>query len=45
MYTYIHIITINEKIGHGFIGEHEGIYGRIWKKERDGVNHDEYPVF
>lgn len=36
--TYIHIITVNGKRGHGFEGEQEGSYGRVWREERVKMN-------
>lgn len=34
----MHAITINEKRGHEFEREQEGIHGRTWWEEREGGN-------
>lgn len=33
-FTYVHVISINEKGGHGFGGEQRGVYLRVWGKKR-----------
>jgi hypothetical protein len=34
----MHVITINEKIGHEFEREQEKVYERVWKDKREGGN-------
>lgn len=38
LYTdiYVHAIKMNEKRNPEFEGEQGGIYGRVWRKEREG---------
>lgn len=41
MYVYIYLymsITINLKKVHGFERTQEGVYGKIWKEEREEKN-------
>lgn len=37
-YTFMHITTLNVKIGHEFKREPEKVYGMIWREEREGRN-------
>jgi hypothetical protein len=32
----MYVITINEKQGHEFEREQEGVYGNVWKEKRGG---------
>lgn len=36
--TYMHAITIDEKRGHEFEGDQEGVYERVWREEGEGRN-------
>lgn len=31
----IHVIAINEKLGHDFERTQRGIYGRVWREKRE----------
>lgn len=33
-----HIRILNEKKGHGFPRDQKGVYGRVWREERDESN-------
>lgn len=34
----MYAITTSEKRSHEFEGEWGGVYGRFWRKEREGIN-------
>lgn len=36
--TYVNTVTITKKRGFGFKGEQRGIYGKVWRKEKDDGN-------
>lgn len=36
VHTYVHVITSNEKRGHGFEKEQGKVYVRMWREEREG---------
>lgn len=36
--TYLHAITINEKRSHGFERARRGVFGRVWRKGKEGRN-------
>lgn len=34
---HMHAITVNERRGYEFEGEWEGVYGTLWREERQGI--------
>lgn len=38
-YTYMYVATSNDRRGHEFEREQGGLYGRLWRKEKEGGNH------
>lgn len=39
-HTYTHVITIHEKRGNEFESSQGGMYGRLWREEREKFNYN-----